>query len=211
MTLTTLDDTAYSSPVALSAPADAPGALVASSGISLLLWRLYAQFWLVCLLFPIVFLARAPLPAVRLITAVAGLALYVMAYTWCLWPHPANRQGRAGPGPHLSIWLFIGLAGLALILSLAYGTAFLWLLVGVSAVAVRACRARRGWSRLRILASPRRGQGLRPAIGPSPRRCRRARLRATIQAHEPQCWSGRRPVGATLVRGRHYAALSAWS
>ncbi len=108
---------------------------VASTGISLRLWRLYAQFWLVCLVFPLLFLVQTPPAPPRLVAAVAGLALYVIAYTWFMWPHPADRRPGVRPGSPTSALLFAGLVVLVVALSLSYGSALLWLFVGVSAVA----------------------------------------------------------------------------
>jgi two-component system sensor histidine kinase DesK len=116
---------------------DSPGQreVVASSGISLRFWRLYAQAWLVCLLFPIVFLVQTPVAPVRLFIAAAGLIIFVIVYTWFMWPHPLNSVVRARSGSPTSHLLFAGLVTLTLFLSLAYGSAFLWLFVGASAVA----------------------------------------------------------------------------
>ena len=111
-----------------------PEAIV-SSGISLRLWRLYAQAWLVCLLFPILFLVQTPLAPVRLIVAIAGLAAFVVTYTWLMWPHPLNNSAHTRTVPRTSPILFVALMAQVLLLSLAYGNAFLWLFVGVSAVA----------------------------------------------------------------------------
>jgi len=108
---------------------------IASSGISLRLWRLYAQAWLVCLLFPILFLAQTPLAPVRLIVAIAGLVAFVVTYTWLMWPHPLNNSAHTRTVPRTSPILFVALMAQVLLLSLAYGNAFLWLFVGVSAVA----------------------------------------------------------------------------
>jgi two-component system sensor histidine kinase DesK len=117
---------------------------VAASGISLRLWRLYAQFWLVCLLFPILFLAQTPMAPVRLALAIAGLVGFVAAYTWFMWPHPAGPR-PAVPGSRPRVWLLAGLGGLVLVLSLSYGFAFLWLIVGLSAVAGVALAPRRAF------------------------------------------------------------------
>jgi two-component system, NarL family, sensor histidine kinase DesK len=106
-----------------------PDEVIAYSGISLRFWRLYAQAWLVCLLFPILFIVQRYLEPARLILAVAGLLLFILIYTWFMWPHPLNRSWS-----RRSLFLFAGLAGLVLGLSLAYGSSFLWLFVGVSAV-----------------------------------------------------------------------------
>jgi len=107
---------------------------VASSGISVRLWRLYTQAWLICLLFPIVFLIQMPLVPVRLFLAVAGLVIFVITYTWFMWPHPLSSGPRDAARFRLSLILLIGLTLLVLGLSLAYGNAFLWLFVGVSGV-----------------------------------------------------------------------------
>ncbi len=108
--------------------------VVASSGISVRAWRVYAQTWLVCLLFPLIFLVQTPLTPVRLAIALAGLIIFAITYTWFMWPHPLNYKT-----PLRSEYrtLLIGLAGLialVLYLSMVYDSAFLWLFVGVSAV-----------------------------------------------------------------------------
>ena len=109
--------------------------VIASSGISPRFWHLYAQAWLVCLIFPIVFLVQTSLAPMRLLIAVAGLLIFVIVYTWFMWPHPLNGMERTRSGVPASHLLFAGLVALTLFLSLAYGSAFLWLFVGVSAVA----------------------------------------------------------------------------
>lgn len=125
--------------------------VVASSGISVRFWRLYAQAWLVCLLLPIVFLLQASLAPLRLLIAVLGLITFVIVYTWFMWPHPLNRVVHARSGSHASAILFAGLIALALCLSLAYGSAFLWLFVGVSAVAGVALSIRSAFVSVMIL------------------------------------------------------------
>src|SRR5439155_2234065 len=71
-------------------------ALVASSGISFHLWRLYQQFWLLfCLLFPVVLLVREPHSPVRLLLALTALVFFTASYTWLMWPHPASSAARA--------------------------------------------------------------------------------------------------------------------
>src|SRR5712691_2239054 len=109
--------------------------LVASSGISFRLWRLYQQFWLVCLLFPIVSLVQTPLAPVRLFLAIAALVFFTASYTWLMWPHPASSGARKRSRSPLSLMLFAVLTVLVLLLSLSYGSAFLWLFIGVSAIA----------------------------------------------------------------------------
>jgi two-component system sensor histidine kinase DesK len=95
---------------------------------------MYAQTWLVCLLFPIIFLVQTPLTPGRLFIALAGLVIFVLTYTWFMWPHPLNYKLRLRSGFRLSLIGLASLTVLVLYLSLAYGSAFLWLFVGVSAV-----------------------------------------------------------------------------
>jgi two-component system sensor histidine kinase DesK len=109
--------------------------IVAASGISVRLWRAYAQAWLICLLFPILFLVQTPLTAVHLFLTLAGLAIFVISYTWFMWPHPLTHQLHRQTGLRTSSLVLTGLAALVLTLSLVYGSAFLWLFVGVSAMA----------------------------------------------------------------------------
>jgi len=108
--------------------------VVASSGISVRLWRVYAQTWLVCLLFPIISLVQTPLTPVHLFIALAGLVIFAITYTWFMWPHPLNNKVRLRSGFRTSLIALTGLTALVLYLSLAYGSAFLWLFVGVSAI-----------------------------------------------------------------------------
>lgn len=109
--------------------------IVAASGISVRLWRAYAQAWLVCLLFPILFLVQTPLTAVHLLITLAGLAIFVISYTWFMWPHPLTHEAHRPIGLRTSLLVLTGLTALVLTLSLVYGSAFLWLFVGVSAMA----------------------------------------------------------------------------
>jgi two-component system sensor histidine kinase DesK len=111
-------------------------ALVASSGISFRLWRLYQHFWLlVCFLFPVVSLVQTPLTPARLLLALAALAFFAVGYTWLMWPHPASTGARKRSRSRLSLVLFATLIVLVVVLSLTYGLAFLWLFIGVSAIA----------------------------------------------------------------------------
>ncbi len=112
-----------------------PDEVLAVSGISIRFWRLYAQAWLVCLLFPIVFLVQTPLTLVRQLMAIAGLIIFVMIYTWFMWPPLLSSVSRTRSESRTSLILLASLSLLALGLSLTYGSAFLWLFVGISAVA----------------------------------------------------------------------------
>lgn len=109
--------------------------LIVSSGIPFQLWRLYQHFWLVCLLFPIVSLAQTPLPPARLFLALAALVFFAVSYTWLMWPHPASSGARKRSRSPTSLILFGVLVALVLALCLLYGSSFLWLFIGVSAIA----------------------------------------------------------------------------
>lgn len=146
-----------------SGGADRPDALIASSKISLRLWRLYAYFWLVCLLFPILALVQMPLAPSRLLIALAGLMLFVTSYFWVMWPHLLSRVGHARVRSRSSLLLVGMLTALVLALSLAYGSAFLWLFVGVSAIAGVLLPARRAFEVVVVLTLLTLGVGV--AVG----------------------------------------------
>jgi two-component system sensor histidine kinase DesK len=109
--------------------------IIAASGISARLWRLYAYFWLVCLVFPILSLIEAPPRGLHLVFAVSGLITFIVVYFWVMWPHPLTDLVRTRFGLWSSSTLLIALAILVLLLSLFYGGSFLWLFIGVSAIA----------------------------------------------------------------------------
>lgn len=109
--------------------------ILRAGGISLRLWRLYAQAWLVCLLFPILALAQLRPAPIRLLLACAGLAMFVACYTRAMWRHPLRGTARERLPARWAYALLAGLVALALALSLLFGGSFLWLLVGVSAMA----------------------------------------------------------------------------
>jgi two-component system sensor histidine kinase DesK len=108
---------------------------IASSGVTFQLWRLYQHAWLVCLFFPLVSLVQEPSPWWRLVLGLCALLLFAVGYTWLMWPHPASRGARGRARSRLSFLLFGALAALVLVLSLLYGPAWLWLFIGVSAIA----------------------------------------------------------------------------
>jgi two-component system sensor histidine kinase DesK len=109
--------------------------IIAASGISVRLWRLYAYFWMVCLFFPILSLIQAPPLGSHLLITIAGLITFVVTYFWVMWPHPLNKRVRARFSRQTSITLITGLTVLVLFLSIDYGSSFLWLFIGVSAIA----------------------------------------------------------------------------
>jgi two-component system sensor histidine kinase DesK len=117
-------------PTGRTGGADSPDAIMMSSGISLRLWRLYAYFWLVCLLFPILTLMQSHPTPLRLFLALAGLAIFVVSYFWVMWPHPLGSSTRTRAPFHIALLLLAVLTALVLVLSLANGSAFLWLFIG---------------------------------------------------------------------------------
>jgi two-component system, NarL family, sensor histidine kinase DesK len=66
---------------------------------------------------------------------IAGLIIFVVAYFWVMWHHPLDDGRRARFRLQKSIILIIGLTILVLFLSINYGSSFLWLFIGVSAIA----------------------------------------------------------------------------
>jgi two-component system sensor histidine kinase DesK len=126
--------------------------IVASSGISFRLWRLYQNFWLpVCLLFPIVSLIREPHSLISLLLALAALVFFAASYTWLMWPHPLSSSARVRSRSRSSLVLFAVLIALVVVLSLTYGLAFLWLFIGVSAIAGVLLPVRRAFVAISIL------------------------------------------------------------
>src|SRR6266545_2157027 len=125
-------------------------AIIAASRISARLWRLYAYFWLVCLLFPILALTQTRLAPVQLLIALAGMVVFVASYFWVMWPHLLKRALPARAQTRTAL-LLVMLTALVLVLSLVYGNAFLWLFVGVSAIAGVTLRARRAFEIVVVL------------------------------------------------------------
>jgi two-component system sensor histidine kinase DesK len=130
--------------------ADGPEAVIAASRISARLWRLYAYFWLVCLLFPILALVKTRLAPVQLLIALAGLVVFAASYFWVMWPHLLKRALPARAQTRTAL-LLVMLTALVLVLSLMYGSGFLWLFVGVSAIAGVTLRAHRAFEVVVVL------------------------------------------------------------
>lgn len=105
--------------------------MIASSGVTFHLWRLYQHFWLVSLCFPLVALVREPHSWQRLVPGVLTLLLFAISYTWMMWPHPVNRE----PPSRLPFLFLVLLFLLITVWSLVDGPAWLWLFIGVSALA----------------------------------------------------------------------------
>lgn len=109
--------------------------IIAASGISEFLWRLYAYFWLVCLVFPILSLIQTPRRDSTLLFPILGLVLFTAAYFWVMWSHPLKDEARTRIRPGVSLTIITGLSVLVFVLSMFYHSSFLWLFIGVSAIA----------------------------------------------------------------------------
>ncbi|MDQ6660274.1 MAG: histidine kinase [Chloroflexota bacterium] len=109
--------------------------VISSSGVTFHLWRLYHHAWLVCLVFPLVELLREPISLWHVALGLLALVGFAAGYTWLMWPHPASEKTRARTRSRLSFLLFGVLGALVLIFSQAYGPAWLWLFIGMSAIA----------------------------------------------------------------------------
>ena len=109
--------------------------MIASSGVTFLLWRLYQHAWLICLAFPLVALVREPVSLGHLVLGSLSLFGFAIGYTWLMWPHPVSQEARPQARSRFSFVLFAVLGALALVFSLTDGLAWLWLFIGVSAIA----------------------------------------------------------------------------
>jgi two-component system sensor histidine kinase DesK len=61
--------------------------------------------------------------------------LYAASYTWLMWPHPVHWAAQARIRSWRALLLWMILVVLALVFSLVYGSAWLWLFIGVAAIA----------------------------------------------------------------------------
>jgi len=109
--------------------------VIASSGVTFHLWRLYQHAWLVCLFFPLVSLVSEPPAAWRLVLGLFALLFFATSYTWLMWSHPASQGARARTRSRTTFVLFVFLSLQVTAFSLVYGPAWLWLFIGVSAIA----------------------------------------------------------------------------
>jgi two-component system sensor histidine kinase DesK len=112
-----------------------PDEVIASSGVTFQLWRLYQHAWLVCLLFPFVSLVRAASVSWHFALGLIALLFFAIGYTWLMWPHPVSPGARMQSRSRLAFLLFVALSLLVLVFSLVDGPAWLWLFIGVSAIA----------------------------------------------------------------------------
>jgi len=84
---------------------------------------------------PILTLIQQRPPVFSLLLAVAGLVIFVACYTAIMWSHPLGLEAHRRWSFGSALALLLALVALVLVLSLTYGSTFLWLLVGVSAMA----------------------------------------------------------------------------
>jgi two-component system sensor histidine kinase DesK len=110
---------------------------IVSSGVTFTLWRLYQHAWLVCLFFPLVQLLQEPVSPFHFVLGLLALCFFAASYTWLMWPHPASQEIRARTRPHPALVLLVVLILEVTAFSLAYGPSWLWLYIGVSAIAGR--------------------------------------------------------------------------
>ncbi len=109
--------------------------VIASSGVTFHIWRLYQHAWLACLLFPLVSLVREPGEPGHLVLGLVALVFFAASYTWLMWPHPVHWAAQARIRSWRARLLWMVLVVLALVFSLVYGSAWLWLFIGVAAIA----------------------------------------------------------------------------
>ncbi len=109
--------------------------LMALSGISPWLWRLYALFWLVCLWYALFLVLQAHVTLLRLVIIVIGGLVCAALYLWFIWPHPIEGIMRWRTRLPLTVLGFVALSTLVVLLSLLDHPAWLWLFVCVAAVA----------------------------------------------------------------------------
>ncbi len=108
---------------------------IASSGITIRVYRLYQRFWLLCLLFPLISLVREPPAFWHLALGLFSLLFFAASYTWLTWPHPANPRRPTRMRSRLSLLLLVVLCVQVTVFSLFDGSAWLWLFIDVSALA----------------------------------------------------------------------------
>ena len=110
--------------------------VIRESGVTFPLWQLYQHFWLIIgLFFPLASLVSKPDAWLRLAVGSTTLLFFAISYTWIMWPHPASRGARTRGRSRLSLLLLVALSLLVSVLSLLDDPAWLWLFLGVSAIA----------------------------------------------------------------------------
>src|SRR5947209_11585299 len=109
--------------------------VIASSGVTFHLWRLYQHASLAWPFFPLVALVRQPGSPSHLVLGLVALGWYAASYTWLMWPHPVHWAAQARIRSWRARLLWVALVVLALVFSLVYGSAWFWLFIGVAAIA----------------------------------------------------------------------------
>ena len=110
--------------------------VIRESGVTFPLWQLYQHFWLLIgLFFPLASLVSKPNAWLRLAVGSTALLLFAISYTWIMWPHPASWGARTRGRSRLSLLLLVALGLQATVFSLLDDPAWLWLFLGVSAIA----------------------------------------------------------------------------
>jgi two-component system, NarL family, sensor histidine kinase DesK len=72
---------------------------------------------------------------VRLAVESLALLFFASSYTWIMWPHPVNRRMQTRARSRRSFFLFVVLSLQVMVFSLFDSPAWLWLFIGVSALA----------------------------------------------------------------------------
>src|SRR6266849_7844404 len=103
--------------------------IIASSGVTFQLWRLYPHAWLVCLIFPLVALFREPISLEHLALGLLALIGFATGYTWLMRLHPVSQEARTRTRSRFSFVLLGMLGAVALVFSLTDGPAWLWLFI----------------------------------------------------------------------------------
>jgi len=80
-------------------------------------------------------LVREPLVPWRLALGVFALLFFATSYTWIMWPHPVHQRTHVRARSRLSFLLFVTLSLQVTVFSFVDTPAWLWLFLGVSAMA----------------------------------------------------------------------------
>jgi two-component system, NarL family, sensor histidine kinase DesK len=118
--------------------------VIRESGVTFHLWQLYQLFWLlVCLFFPLASLVSKSHAWPRLAVGSIALLFFAISYSWIMWPHPASWGARTRGRSRVSVLLLVALILQVTVFSLLDDPAWLWLFLGVSAIAGVALPMRR--------------------------------------------------------------------
>jgi two-component system, NarL family, sensor histidine kinase DesK len=110
--------------------------VIRESGITFPIWELYQHFWLLIgLFFPLASLVSKPDDWLRIAVGCTALLFFSVSYTWIMWLHPASRGARTRGRSRVSLLLLVALGLLVTVFSLLDDPGWLWLFLGVSAIA----------------------------------------------------------------------------